>query len=178
MHELRMVYDEIGSDITHFLKLYRLSKKERINSQHIVSLLRIANNDLPALERRYHRLKKDIVLLEVEKQKSEQIGSQVRILAKMLEDYNQQIKELHRKKVGLDALMSSGRYEKVRQTVEGEVSKILSERRDLLKLAVSSVVQSIIRDPGKYNFLVSSNIYNGAQHAASHPYIEVYRAFI
>src|SRR5215211_2477972 len=80
MYELRMVYDEIGSDITHFLKLYRLSKKERINPQHIVSLLRTANNDLPALERRYHRLKKDIVLLEVEKQKSEQIGSQVRIL--------------------------------------------------------------------------------------------------
>jgi hypothetical protein len=64
MHELTMVHKEIGSDIVHFLQLYRLSKKERMNPQHIVSLLRIANNDLPASERRYHRLKKDLVLLE------------------------------------------------------------------------------------------------------------------
>jgi hypothetical protein len=70
-----MVYKEIGGDIVHFLKLYRLLKKERINPQHIVSLLRTANNDLPALERIYHRLKKDMVLLELEKQKAEQIGA-------------------------------------------------------------------------------------------------------
>src|SRR5215216_768792 len=48
MHELGMVYEEIGGDIVHFLKLYRLLKKERIIPQHIVSLLRTANNDLPA----------------------------------------------------------------------------------------------------------------------------------
>ena len=95
MYELRMVYKEIGDDIVHFLKLYRLSKKERISPQHIVSLLRIANNDLPALERRYHRLKKDNVLLELEKQKS---GSQVRILSKISEDYKQQIGDLNEKR--------------------------------------------------------------------------------
>src|SRR5215207_1963847 len=93
MYELRMVYKEIGGDIAHFLKLFRILKKERMNPQHIASLLRIANNDLPALERRYYRLKKDIVLLEFEKQKSKQIGSQVRILTKMSEDYKQQIDE-------------------------------------------------------------------------------------
>ena len=55
---------------------------------------------------------------------------------------------------------------------------MLSKRRDLLKLAVASVVQSIIRDPDKYGFLVSSSIYNGGQHAASQPYIDMYRALI
>ena len=179
MHELRMVYDEIGSDITHFLKLYRLSKKERINSQHIVSLLRIANNDLPALERRYHRLKKDIVLLEVEKQKSEQIGSQVRILAKMSEDYNQQVEELRRKKIGLDSLIRKFEddkvYRQIRRIAQEEVNNTLSKSRDLLTLAISSIIESIMKDPTKYNFLINSNQYN----AHPHPnFIDMYRSVI
>jgi hypothetical protein len=74
--------------------------------------------------------------------------------------------------------MSSGQYKKIRQIVEEEVTNILSKRRDLLKLAVSSVIESIIRDPDKYNFLVSSSIYNGGQCAASQPYIDLYRALI
>ena len=179
MHELRMVYDEIGSDITHFLKLYRLSKKERINSQHIVSLLRIANNDLPALERRYHRLKKDIVLLEVEKQKSEQIGSQVRILAKMSEDYNQQVEELRRKKIGLESLIRKFEddkvYRQIRRIAQEEVNNTLSKSRDLLTLAISSIIESIMKDPTKYNFLINSNQYN----AHPHPnFIDMYRSVI
>ena len=31
MHELRMVYEEIGDDIVHFLKLYKLSKGAHMN---------------------------------------------------------------------------------------------------------------------------------------------------
>src|SRR5829696_8277134 len=105
MHDLRIVYDEIGSDIVDFLQLYRLSKKERMNPRRIVSLLRIANNDLPSLEGRYHRIKRDIILLELEKQKLEQIGSQVRVLAKMSEGYKQQIEELCKKKIALEGLI-------------------------------------------------------------------------
>src|SRR5215204_1523596 len=78
LYELKMLYKEIGPDIAHFLRLFRILKKERINSQHIVNLFSIANNDLPALERQYHRLNKDVVLLKLEKQKSEQMGGQVR----------------------------------------------------------------------------------------------------
>jgi uncharacterized protein (UPF0147 family) len=144
-----MVHKEIGSDIVHFLQLYRLSKKERMNPQHIVSLLRIANNDLPALERRYHRLKKDIVLLEVEKQKSEQIGSQVRILAKMSEDYNQQVEELRRKKIGLESLIRKFEddkvYRQIRRIAQEEVNNTLSKSRDLLTLAISSIIESIMK---------------------------------
>jgi hypothetical protein len=124
MHELRMIHEEIGDDIVPFLKLFRLSKKERFNVQHIVTLLRIANYDLPALERRYYRLKKDIVLLELEKQKSEQIGSQVRILAKLSEDYNQQIAELRGKKIALESLIrefeNDKGYKKIRRIAEEE----------------------------------------------------------
>jgi transposase len=178
MYDLQMVYEELGGDIVHFLELYRLSKKERMNPQHIVNLLRIVNNDLPASERRYYRLKKDLLLLELEKQKSEQIGSQVGFLAKLAGDYKQRIKELHRKKIALENLMNNGQYEKVRQVAEKEVNNSLSPRRDLLKLAIVSVLESLRQNPDKYNFLINTNQYYGGQYGASQSYIDAYRTMI
>jgi transposase len=181
MHDLRMVYEEIGDDIVHFLKLYKLSKDSHMNPEHVVQLLQMSNEYLPLLEQKYERLTKEVDFLESEKHKSKQIGSQVRILTKMLEDYNQQIKELHRKKIRLEGLVKEFEnnkiYNKIRQTTEEEINNTLSKGKDLLKLAVSSVIESIIRDPDKYSFLVSS-IYNGVQHVASQPYINVYRTLI
>jgi uncharacterized protein (UPF0147 family) len=183
MHDLKMVHDEIGSDIVHFLQLYRLSKKERMNPQHIVSLLRIVNNDMPAIERRYYRLKNDMVLLELEKQKSEKIGSQVGSLAKLAEDYKQQIEELRRKKIVLESLIekceNSEVYKKIRRTAEEEVNNTLSKSRDLLMLAISSILESISKDPTKYNFLVYSNQYNNNKWHTPHPnFIDMYRSLI
>ena len=64
MHELRMVYEEIGPDIVPFLKLYRLSKDAHMNSRQIINLLQIANNDLPAVEQRYKKLQRNVNDLE------------------------------------------------------------------------------------------------------------------
>ena len=47
MHELRMVYEEIGGDIMHFLKLYKLSKAANMNPEHIINLLQMSNEYLP-----------------------------------------------------------------------------------------------------------------------------------
>jgi len=178
MHELKMVYEEIGGDIVHFLKLYKLSKEDHMNPEHVVNLLQMSNEYLPLLELRYKRLTKEIDSLESEKQKLRYLENQIRTSTKMLDEYKEEIKNLQKKKIRLEILMSSGRYEKVRQIVKEEVTNSLSKRRDLLKLAVYSVIESIIRDPNKYSFLVSSNVYNGGQHAASHPYTDVYRTLI
>jgi adenine-specific DNA methylase len=99
------------------------------------------------------------------------------VLAKVSEKYKEEIKNLQKKKIRLEILISTGQYEKVRQIVE-EVTNSLSKRKDLLKLAISSVIESIIRNPDKYSFLVSSSVYNGGQHAASQSYIDVYRTLI
>src|SRR5215204_4047978 len=182
LYELKMLYKEIGPDIAHFLRLFRILKKERINSQHIVNLFSIANNDLPALERQYHRLNKDVVLLKLEKQKSEQMGGQVRILTKMYEDYKQQINELRRKKKALENLIREFEddevYKKIRRIAKEEVNNTLSRSNDLLKLAVASVLESISQDPDKRNFVINGNQYYGGQYAASHPHIDAYRSLI
>lgn len=178
MHELRMVYEEIGDDIVHFLKLYKLSKGAHMNPQHVVNLLQMSNEYLPLLEQKHKKLTKEIDSLESEKQKARDLENQVRILTRASDKHRQEIKNLQKKKIRLMVLMNGGQYKKVRQIVEEEVTNILSKSRDLLELAISSLIESIIKDPDKYSFLVSSSVYNGGQYSSSHPYIDVHRSLI
>ena len=48
-----MVYEETKGDIEPFLKLYRLSKAAGMSVRHVTNLLKIANTDLPDIQRRY-----------------------------------------------------------------------------------------------------------------------------
>jgi hypothetical protein len=182
MHELRMAYDEIGDDIVHFLKLYKLSRSAHMSPEHVVNLLQTSNEYLPLLEHKYKRLKKELDSFESEQQKLQYLGNQVGILTQVLEKTRGEIKSLHKEKIRLETRIRDTRndegYKKIRHAAEEEVTNALSKRRDLLKLAVSSVIESIIREPDKYNFLVSSSFYNGGQHVASQHYIDVYRALI
>jgi hypothetical protein len=52
-----MVYEELKGDIEPFLRLYRLSKAKGMSASHVTNLLEIANNDLPATEKRFKRQK-------------------------------------------------------------------------------------------------------------------------
>src|SRR5215207_2723638 len=175
MHELRMVYDEIGPDVMYFLELYKLSKDVHMKPEHVINLLQMSNGYLPFLEQKYKKLRIEINFLELEKQRSRDLGNDVGVLTKVLGNYKKEIKNLQKEKRGLEILMNSGRYEKLRKIAEEEVTNSLSKRRDLLKLAVSSVIESIRRDPTKYNFLINSNQYQDGQHMV---FIDVYRALI
>src|SRR5215212_313244 len=70
LHNLNMVYEELRGDITPFLRLYRLSKAAGMNARHVTNLLKIANTDLPDIQRRYERLKREVSTLEFNKQQS------------------------------------------------------------------------------------------------------------
>jgi hypothetical protein len=178
MYDLQMVYEELGEGIVHFLKLYKLSKDAHMKPENVVNLLQMSNEYLPFLEQKYKKLRKEIDFLESEKQRSRDLGNQVGVLTKVLEKYKKEIKNLQKEKIRLEILMSNGRYEKVRQIVKKEVGISLSERRDLLKLAVASVVESIGQDPDKYNYLINTSQYSGGQYAASQSYIDAYRTII
>jgi hypothetical protein len=178
MDDLKMTYEEIGSDIMHFLELYKLSKVAHMKPEHVINLLQMSNGYLPLLEQKYKKLRREIDLLESEKQRSRELGNQIGALAKVLEKYKKEIKNLQKKKIRLEILISNGQYEKVRQIVKKEVGISLSERRDLLKLAVVSVLESIRQDPDKNKFLINSNQYYLGPYAISHPYIDAYRTMI
>jgi hypothetical protein len=178
MYDLQMVFEELGGDIAHFLKLYKLSKDAHMKSEHVVNLLQMSNEYLPFLEQKYKKLRNEINFLESEKQRSRDLGNHVGVLTKVLEKYKREIKNLQKEKRRLEILMSNGQYEKVRQIAKEEVNNSLSSGRDLLKLAVASVLESLRQDPDKYNLLISSNQYNGRQYATSHPFIDGYRNLI
>ena len=57
LHNLSMVYEELKEEIEPFLRLYRLSKRKGVGVKQVVNLLVIANNDLPAVEQRFKRLR-------------------------------------------------------------------------------------------------------------------------
>jgi DNA repair ATPase RecN len=178
MDELKTVYDEIGDGIVHFLKLYRLSKSAHMSPEHVVNLLQISNEYLPLLEHRHKRLTKEMDSMELEKQRLRDLGNQVRTLTKVSEKYTGEVKNLHNEKTKLSALIAkfenSKEYKRIRLAVKDEVANSLSKRKDLLQLATISVIESVTRDPDKYNFLVSS----GGQYTSSQPYIYAYRALI
>ena len=69
MHDLNIVYEELKGDIIPFLKLYRSARSAGMSEEHVVNLLRIANDDnnLPAVEYRYERLKQEVNSLEIKK---------------------------------------------------------------------------------------------------------------
>lgn len=180
MDDLQMIYDEIGCDIIHFLKLYKLSKDAHMKPEHVVNLLQMSNGYLPFLEQKYKKLRNEINFLESEEQKSRDLGNHVGVLTKVLEKYKREIKNLQKEKRGLEILMSNGQYEKVRQIAKKEVnsSLSLSKQRDLLKLAVASILESIRQNPDKFIFLINTNQYYGGQYVASQSYIDTYKTMI
>ena len=92
----------------------------------------------------------------------------------------EKIENLNKRKTRLGTLLrvlgNSNEHKKIRNAAEEKVTNILLKKET--NLAVSSHFGSIIRDPDKFSFLVSSRFYNGGHYAASQPYIGVYRALI
>src|SRR5919198_5855503 len=51
---LNQIYQEIGGDnIWHFVELYGLTKAAGMTVSHVINLLKIANNYLPSVQRKY-----------------------------------------------------------------------------------------------------------------------------
>ena len=109
---LYLAYEEIEGEIEPFLKLYELSKAADMGTKQVVNLLEIANNDLPALENRYHELKNEVVHLEYRKANSnrtlQNLENQMVDSNQVLNSYRASCQEerlklerLHQEKVGL-----------------------------------------------------------------------------
>jgi hypothetical protein len=60
MHDLNIVYEEVKGDIIPFLKLYRSARAAGMSVEQVANLLRIANNNLPAVEHKYEMLKQEL----------------------------------------------------------------------------------------------------------------------
>jgi chromosome segregation ATPase len=176
MQDLNVVYDELRGDIIPFLKLYRLARVAGMNEQHVVNLLRIANNDndnLPALEHRYESLKQEVNALEVRKLNSnkdlQDLRKQISTSRNVLDSCDLTYRQLAEKIAGLQAKRNAledlvrrfennnAEYLKINQTVKDKVGSTLSDGKGLLRLALYSLIESIRNEPVKFSSLVYSS---------------------
>jgi hypothetical protein len=152
LHNLNMVYEETRGDIEPFLKLYKLSKAKGIGVRHVVHLLAIANNDLPAVERRFKRLGNDMSTLQFQKRIDErslyQLNNQIASTTKLLTSFHiscirerREIERLNNEKTRLEAIVTGFKsnneeyLNKIKQEAEEKVISVLTNGKLLLQLA-------------------------------------------
>jgi transposase len=169
LHNLNMVYEELRGDIEPLLKLYRLSKAKGIGLKQVVNLLAIANDDLPALEKRFKRLRNEISMLQfqkrIDKRSLYQLNNQIVSTTKLLNSYRiscirerREIGNLYNEKIRIANLVTrfknnNEEYLKIKQEAEENVKSVLTDGKPLLKFAVFSVIESLRSNPELYNFI-------------------------
>jgi hypothetical protein len=89
-HSLSRIYEEIKDGIGPFVNLYTLAKVARMDTPSVIRLLEIANNDLPIVEHKYERLKREVDDLEANKHNSarilQEISDQISYLRKICKE--------------------------------------------------------------------------------------------
>jgi hypothetical protein len=169
LYHLNMIYEEIKDDISSLLKLYNLSKAKGLGIQQIVDVLAVANNDLPAIEERFKRLRNDISILQSQKhtckrdlyQLNNQIATTSRLLNSLCiscERERREIENLSNEKARLECFVSQFKsnneeYLKIKQVAEEKVKDILTNGKLLLRFATASVIKSLGRNPELTNFV-------------------------
>jgi hypothetical protein len=143
LHNLNMVYEELEGDTAPFLKLYKLAKAKGMGVKQVVNLLTIANNDLPALEKRFKRLRNDISALQfqkrIDKRNLYQLNNQIATTTRLLNSYRiscirerREIENLYNEKIRLETIVTEFKnnneeyLNKIKQAAEETVKSVLS----------------------------------------------------
>jgi hypothetical protein len=143
-----------------------------MSTNHVMKLLEIANNNLPAFKDKYEKLQQNVRHLE-----SSELDSSITLenLKNQIQNANQllyscrlscqnevrKMLQLHRQNMRLNALLrqfknSDEEYLKIRYAAKQAVESVLLDRRQLLKFAVLSLIESLRADPIKFNYLAHS----------------------
>jgi transposase len=185
LHNLNMVYEELKGDIEPFLRLYKSSKAKGMGIKQVVNLLEIANEHLPDIQRRYERLKREVNMLEFNKQQSRIsltfFNNKIETQRKALTSYRiscirerREIRKLYNEKARIENLVTQFKsnneeYLKVKQTAEEKVKSVLIEGKILLKFATFSVIESLRSNPELCNFVLYNNSNNIAVYGSNYP---------
>jgi hypothetical protein len=170
LHNLNTVYEETKGDIEPFLRLYKLSKVKGIGIKYVVNLLTFANEDLPALEKRFKRLRNDINALQFQKRIDErnlyQLNNQIASTTRLLNSYRiscikerSEIRKLYIEKARIENLVTQFKnnneeyLNKIKQAAYEEVKSLLTDSKLLLKFAIFSVIESLRSNPKLYDFI-------------------------
>ena len=170
LNNLNMIYEETKGDIEPFLKLHKLSKANGMGVKQVVNLLQIANNDLPAVERRFKGLRNDMSMLQFQKRIDErnlyQLNNQIALTTKLLNSIRisckretREIENLYNEKARIENLVTHFKNNneeyliKSNRTAEEKVKDVLTNSKLILKFATLSVIESLRSNSELYNFI-------------------------
>jgi hypothetical protein len=171
LYNLNTVYEDLKGDIDPFLKLYKLAKRKGIGVRQVVDALNIANNDLPAIEERFNRLRNDVSMLQFQKhtckrnlyQLNNQIASTTRLLSSFrisCERQRREMEHLQNEKARLEDIVTQFKnnneeyLDKIKQVAYEEVKSVLNDSKLLLKVATLSIIEALRRNSELYNFVL------------------------
>jgi hypothetical protein len=144
--------------LNHFLRLYKLAKRKGIGVRHVVDILEIANDDLPAVERRVKGLRNDMNMLQFQKRIDErnlyQLNNQIALTRRLLDSFRiscirerREIENLYNEKARLETIVTGFKnnneqyLDKIKQAAYEEVKSVLTDSKLLLKIAILSVIE-------------------------------------
>jgi hypothetical protein len=144
LHNLNMIYEETEGDIDPFLTLYKLAKRKGIGVRHVVDILTIANNDLPALERRSERLRNDTSMLHFQKRIDErslyQLNNQIVSTSKLLNSFHlscirkrREIENLYYEKARIENLVTQFKNNNEEMNITLQTAQTLTELPHICK---------------------------------------------
>jgi chromosome segregation ATPase len=141
-----------------------------MNPRQIVNLLHIANNDLQSVQQRYQKLQRNVRHLEFKEIdlsiNLEDMNDQIRNAKQMLHFYRQcsrkevsETLQLRSQNMELDRLLRDFKnnnrdYNKIQFVARQTVKRALLDKRQSLKLALYSLLESWRADPTKFNSLI------------------------
>jgi hypothetical protein len=166
-YEFTNVYPQIKDNPWAYVNLVKLAQNSGISDEDVVELLNIAKGHLPRVRLEYDRLKAELNLLEDEKSNSakehERLCNESSETKTIVDELQLNIRESKEEKAKLelqklklqnfvkDFLDNKIEYSKVKQAIEGEVEYVLGDRRQLIKVAVQSVIKLLRADPQKFH---------------------------
>ena len=176
LDDITKIYLEFKGDISYFVNLCKAAKSANIGVPEVIKLLNIANNDLPEAEHRYERLIGVINAMESNKANldrelqylNDRVSSSRRELHFIIRDREREtlwLQNLKQQTAKLESFVynyknNNEEYVEVIKSIENKISDFLSEKKAFIKLAISSVIESMRNDPEKYSALVYHNNYN------------------
>src|SRR5918995_1590856 len=173
LHNLYLIHEEIGDDIFHIVKLHRRMRAGGIEVEQAIHLIKIANNDLPALEQKYQKLKRDVNSLESRKFEEyrtlnnlqDQIDGLERMMKWLRTSYEEEeakISQLESEEIRLKRVVkrfkdNNEEYQKIKNTVGQRVTSLLFDVKGILRLSLDSLMKSMRIDPQRYSKLIYYN---------------------
>jgi len=173
LYHLRQVYAELRGDISSFLKLYQITKKEGMGVEQVVNALKIVEK-LPSLQSEYDYVRGDVFALKGQQEKLEhdlyELNKYKEYSANHLESLREQAAKFRRL---IDRLENTEEYSKVSKITQLKVHEILDNKRLIIGIALSALLMAIRKDPDKR--LVSDLLNEDTNTMFASPTNEYYR---